>query len=646
MPLQDPQLDDRTFDQIVSDLRFRIPRYTKEWTNFNDSDPGMTLLQLFAWLSEQMLYRMNQVPLKNYVKFLKLLGQELEPAQPARAQLTFITAGGNTAAAPVPLHAQISAQATDGGLPLIFETESGLGLIQPPMDVVGVFDGAGFTNVSDANNTPGTTFLPLGWSADIGNALYLGFLAPSPMPPAGSVPFFPQEMTFAVFLPASATAGVPQKATGTSTPPSPPVSLVWEYRPQQGADWQRLNVFSDSSLAFTREGYMKVAGPQAIQPAVEPLLSAKPHFWIRVRLAGLTTYPAGTVPTIDFIRPNVVDALNLATVGGEILGVSEGHPSETFQFQYLPVQASSVQLQTVMPNGTTLPWTLVDDFLSSGPDDQFFTLNPVAGTVTFGDGDAGLIPSPTAQIVAVSYRHGGGSRGNAAVAGAIGSPLTSLVGVAKVTNERPAVGGGDEESLDTLMVKAPALLGRRDRVVTPGDFQSQVEAVGGVAAAKALPLFHPDFPGVSVPGAITVVVVPDNQDVPPKPSSDLIRALCQELDQVRLLTTEVFVKGPSYQEIRVEARVIANPYASFDIVSQNVIQAIDELLDPRQGGFGNELFPTTIYAVMKNVSDVVGVLTLNLYVDGRRYTSSNPIPVPPDGLFYGDNHIVTVVGAS
>jgi hypothetical protein len=215
-----------------------------------------------------------------------------------------------------------------------------------------------------------------------------------------------------------------------------------------------------------------------------------------------------------------------------------------------------------------------------------------------------------------------------------------------VTNERPAVGGGDEESLDTLMVKAPALLGRRDRVVTPGDFQSQVEAVGGVAAAKALPLFHPDFPGVSVPGAITVVVVPDNQDVPPKPSSDLIRALCQELDQVRLLTTEVFVKGPSYQEIRVEARVIANPYAAFDIVSQNVIQAIDELLDPRQGGFGNELFPTTIYAVMKNVSDVVGVLTLNLYVDGRRYTSSNPIPVPPDGLFYGDNHIVTVVGAS
>src|ERR1035438_5989788 len=130
MPLQDPQLDNRSFEQILSDLRFRIPRYTKEWTNFNDSDPGMTLLQLFAWLSEQMLYQMNQVPLKNYVKFLKLLGQELGAAQPARAQLTFVAAGGATIAEPVPLRAQISAPANDGGLPLIFETERGLGLIQ------------------------------------------------------------------------------------------------------------------------------------------------------------------------------------------------------------------------------------------------------------------------------------------------------------------------------------------------------------------------------------------------------------------------------------------------------------------------------------------------------------------------------------
>jgi predicted phage baseplate assembly protein len=651
MPLQPPNLDSRTYADIVRDLQLRIPRYAKEWTNYNDSDPGMTLLQLFAWLSEQMLYQMNQVPMRNYVKFLKLLGQELQPAQPALARITFTTSGGTAVASPVLLHAQIVAAATDGGLPIVFETDSPLALIQPLMDVVGSFDGANFTNVSDANATQGTTFLPFGWSADIGNALYLGFLAPNPMPPSGSVPFFPQEMTFAVFLPPSATAGAPQACTGNSAvqPPAPPVTLIWEYRPAPGQDWQRLNVFSDGSAAFTREGYIKVAGPKTIQPAVEPQLSSDPHFWIRARIGGAATYAAGTVPTIDFLRPNTVDAFNLATVSGEILGVSEGHPSEIFTLQYKPVQPSSVQIQTfITPDAPGASWTLVDDFMSSGPDDPVFTLDPVSGAIQFGDGDSGLIPSPGAQVVASSYRYGGGLRGNVP-AGAISSPLTSLGGVAQVSNIRPAAGGGDEETLDEILVRTPALLGRRDRAVTPADFESQVKAVGGIAAAKALPLVHPDFPGVSVPGTVTIVIVPDNQDVPPKPSSDLIRGLCAGLDAVRLLTTEVFVKGPSYQEVRVEARVAAKPYASFDTVSQNAIQAINAFLDPRQGNFGAQLFPTKLYAAIFGAdSDVIGVLTLNLYVDGLRYTdpSLQPISLPPDGLFYGANHIVTVTASN
>src|SRR5439155_20593200 len=116
MPLTEPQLDDRQFEDLLRELRLRIPRYTKEWTNFNDSDPGMTLVQLFAWLSEMLLFRMNQIPRKNYVKFLKLLGQELRPARAARAHLTFTTKP-DTVAKPVPVRSQVTAQIDDGGEP-------------------------------------------------------------------------------------------------------------------------------------------------------------------------------------------------------------------------------------------------------------------------------------------------------------------------------------------------------------------------------------------------------------------------------------------------------------------------------------------------------------------------------------------------
>ena len=88
MPLQAPKLDDRTFEQIVSEAKTLIPRYTQAWTDYNESDPGITLIQLFAWMTDMLLYRLNQVPELNYIKFLELLGIKPRPAQPARAEPT------------------------------------------------------------------------------------------------------------------------------------------------------------------------------------------------------------------------------------------------------------------------------------------------------------------------------------------------------------------------------------------------------------------------------------------------------------------------------------------------------------------------------------------------------------------------------
>ena len=76
-------LDDRTFEDLVAECILRIPRYCPEWTDFNPSDPGITLIELFAWLTDQMLMRFNRVPRRNYVTFLELLGIKLQPPAPA-----------------------------------------------------------------------------------------------------------------------------------------------------------------------------------------------------------------------------------------------------------------------------------------------------------------------------------------------------------------------------------------------------------------------------------------------------------------------------------------------------------------------------------------------------------------------------------
>src|SRR3954464_15415033 len=84
MPIQPPSLDDRRFDDLVEDLIARIPAHTPEWTNPRLGDPGRTLIELFAWLGDALLYRANLVPERQRLGFLKRLGVGRKPAQPAR----------------------------------------------------------------------------------------------------------------------------------------------------------------------------------------------------------------------------------------------------------------------------------------------------------------------------------------------------------------------------------------------------------------------------------------------------------------------------------------------------------------------------------------------------------------------------------
>jgi hypothetical protein len=84
-----PNLDDRRFDDIVDEAIRMIPQYCPDWTNFNKADPGITLLELFAWMTEMIIYRLNQVPEKNYLAFLNMMGLRLRPPQPARSLCHF-----------------------------------------------------------------------------------------------------------------------------------------------------------------------------------------------------------------------------------------------------------------------------------------------------------------------------------------------------------------------------------------------------------------------------------------------------------------------------------------------------------------------------------------------------------------------------
>ena len=128
-----PKLDDRTYADIVAEAMRLIPRYCPEWTNHNPSDPGITILELTAWMTELILYRLNRVPEKNYLAFLNMIGIRLRSPQPARALITFELVEGAEKQV-IKEGTQIAtAQAADEDT-IIFETQSELVVVGAPLD--------------------------------------------------------------------------------------------------------------------------------------------------------------------------------------------------------------------------------------------------------------------------------------------------------------------------------------------------------------------------------------------------------------------------------------------------------------------------------------------------------------------------------
>jgi hypothetical protein len=89
MPIKPPNLDDRRYEDILAEAESLIPQYCPEWTNLGDADPGMTLVQLFSWMTELTIYRLNRVPDKTYIHFLNFIGEERNRAEPSVVPVTF-----------------------------------------------------------------------------------------------------------------------------------------------------------------------------------------------------------------------------------------------------------------------------------------------------------------------------------------------------------------------------------------------------------------------------------------------------------------------------------------------------------------------------------------------------------------------------
>ncbi len=653
MPLPDPQLDDRNFQDIVNEAKSLIPRYCPEWTDHNVSDPGVTLIELFAWMTDLVLYRLNLVPEKNYLRFMDLLGIQLKEPVPAETRIRFGLSASQPGPVTIARGTEVATVRTSEREAISFSTDEDL-VIWPPTLTYCAFssDASSFTDYLERLETEGDFFDAFQRVPLPGDALYFGF---------------PENLSAHVL-----GLDIDCIVEGIGVDPKDP-PLAWEAWCGDVRGWTKCLVETDTTGGLNQPGTVQLEAPEGM--AARTILGHSAQ-WLRLRV--LQPRPRQPIysasPRINTVRiqslGGIAHARHSSVAGGEILGTSSFTAGETFTLQHVPVLTrQSDEFIEVQEDGENwIRWTEVQSFRDSGPLDRHYTLDGVSGTVAFGptirqpngiEMGHGATPPKGAAIRMMRYRYGGGLSGNVGLH-TLTVLKSSIPYVATVTNLEPALGGLDAESLESAKFRTPMVLRSQDRAVTAQDYEFLArEASRKVARARCIQA-RGGLGGSTVPpGTVELLIVPN---VPPEhdrtlqslqPDPELLEEIKQYIDERRMLGTHLAVDGPAYVGVSVDATIVVQRNANPERVRTEVARRIREYLDPLLGGvdgdgwpFGRDLYLSEMQSVVQSIAGVEYAQDVTLYqVDiqtGQSRAAGQKITLAEDVLLLSYEHVVNV----
>lgn len=667
MPFETPRLDDRTFEDLVQEAMRLIPRYCPEWTDYNYSDPGITLIELFAWMTDILLYRLNRVPDKHFIKFMELVGMRLRDAEPARVPMTFYLTAPQPTKIPIYAGTVVSTPRTETDPAIAFTTDALAEIVVPKLLHVWTLR----NSERDEANRPYTKYktsdlLNTGLPPDNrlvvfpslppqdGDALYLGF---------------EDDLSHHLIGIQVEVDALASKGLDGDNPP-----WIWEAfskrEPEddlasRGADlaergWERCwidvkiengkEIKQDTTKGFNEHGLIKLHLP-TMQKAT---YGGETVYWLRVRYQ---TFPENPVNRFDsspqISRMEIISlgitvwATNASIAIEEIVGRSDGTPGQRFYLEHTPIVPRApakeeylvVRGLGLVDNGASADggggdedeiWTEVPDFANSNEWDRHYTLDSLSGEIRLGpampqpNGEVkkyGVVPPKGAVLVMKRYRYGGGRNGNVS-ARTITQRKNAVPYLEAVVNHEPARGGRDAEYLDDAKLRVPGHMRSLERAVTAADYEYLAkQSTRGVERAHCM--HPPDTP----PGLVRLLVIPSvpNQQGYIAPQSLELSDQAREqieayLDERRLVGTQLIVTTPQYHWVATRVRVSRTRGSSFDMVRQAVLERLYGFLNPLTGGldgkgwpFGQSLLVSDIFAELRAIPGIEQVRDVKLY---------------------------------
>lgn len=632
MPLDPVKLDDLNWSEMVASVRRRIPAVSRGlWTLHAPVDPGVTLLELFAWLLEQRIYWMDQVPDALTRAALRLLGEAPQQSQSSATVMHF-SSPEKLQVLPSMTEFRLVNRRFDDQAPRIVFTAADETTLLPFVprtngsDKLGLVVG-GKPRTVDLEQGKAITLFPLpdaypekDGPIEVRIVLHLR----REIEPDNAARF---ALFFDLGEPEAAGLPSPQWLPDAVHEVSPPAKLIWSYRQKTTGQFTEFPTkqVEDGTLGLRRSGLIAFQLPDdwaAEKGSDGELLYA---LCVRFEQARFTA-----PPRLQRLIPNVViathrriakqapETADWLPLPGHTIALSET-PQELASGQ-LPIE-QTVKLWLKEPDREH-EWTLTDDLTFHGPRDRVFVLDRARAEISFGDGLTGRLPvlsSAGAPNIRVEYEVGGGEAGNVGtnLQWELQPPVQDFQPI--IDNVVPAGGGADPESLAAARERAGAKIESRTRAITRDDYRELALSTPGVVIKRARAAIgaHPQHPCVPVFGAVTLFIVPaapreelaEDFDgahiesalvVAPMPDPGALAAVDLRLQHARLLGNDVFVRAPKYRPVGLTIEIDSDS-ANRTQIGHRIKRQLSRFLDPLIGGsehtglpFGQPLRPSVI----------------------------------------------------
>jgi len=465
-----PRLDDIAFDALVQEGRALIPRYAPDWTDHNLHDPGITLLDLLAWVIDQQVYRIGFLGDAHLRAFGALLGVRPKPAKPAHGLLW------------PPAGLVIPEQA-------LFAGTRAWPIHQPELI---------FTTAEDVRLSGAAVRTMTAWAA--------GKRATVRQDSSGAIRLDPATDSLELSLgqplfedsaaPATVALGLEFAGPLPDLGPNTPLPIVFDYRTGEGK-WHRADSrWFDGGALRSGTALVDIAGG---------------HEGILTLRLGFTGFPVRGLPTR--LAFNVLPLVQIETLPAVKLGDAPGLPDLELSLGAGAMPSAEtarnpLRVGTLEPSGP-VEWCRDDDLAASCPGDSHYVVDEERGTILFGNGVNGRMPPLGSQIFRRELDVTVGAQGNL-IADVEWRVEALAAATAGWRNRQPITGGLDAWDRETLLAELRRRSRERSAMLTDAELRDAATRLQGfgLERAEVLPRFLPALPHRPVPGARTLLLHP------------------------------------------------------------------------------------------------------------------------------------------